>query len=31
MLLHRKFVGSFMLARRLRARVDLAEMVRECI
>jgi aarF domain-containing kinase len=31
MLLHRKFIGSFMLARRLRARVDLAEMAREWI
>ncbi|NEV60624.1 ABC1 kinase family protein [Thiorhodococcus minor] len=31
MFLHRKFMGSFMLSRRLRARVDLAEMARTCI
>jgi len=29
MFLHRKFVGTFMLCRRLRARVDLREMLRE--
>jgi aarF domain-containing kinase len=31
MLLHRKFMGSFMLSRRLRARVDLSKLARECI
>ncbi|AFL75112.1 ABC1 kinase family protein [Thiocystis violascens] len=31
MFLHRKFMGSFMLSRRLRARVDLATIVRECL
>jgi len=29
--LHRKFMGSFMLSRRLRARVDLSEMARLCL
>lgn len=31
MFLHRKFMGSFMLSRRLRARVELAEMARACL
>ncbi|MBK1723091.1 ABC1 kinase family protein [Thiocystis violacea] len=31
MFLHRKFMGSFMLSRRLRARVELSEIARECI
>ena len=30
MFLHRKFMGSFMLSRRLRARVDLSEMAQIC-
>ncbi len=29
--LHRKFMGSFMLSRRLRARVDLAAMAQSCL
>lgn len=29
--LHRKFMGSFMLSRRLRARVDLATMAQNCL
>jgi predicted unusual protein kinase regulating ubiquinone biosynthesis (AarF/ABC1/UbiB family) len=29
--LHRKFMGSFMLSRRLRARVELAEIARACL
>ncbi len=31
MFLHRKFMGSFMTSRRLRARVNLAEMAHDCI
>lgn len=31
MFLHRKFMGTFMLARRLRARVDLSEIAVDCI
>lgn len=31
MFLHRKLMGSFMLSRRLRARVDLSEIARDCI
>ncbi|MBK1716124.1 ABC1 kinase family protein [Thiocystis violacea] len=31
MFLHRKFMGSFMLSRRLRARVELSEIARACI
>jgi aarF domain-containing kinase len=29
--LHRKFMGSFMLSRRLRARVDLATIAQQCL
>ena len=29
--LHRKFMGSFMLSRRLRARVELSEIARDCL
>jgi aarF domain-containing kinase len=31
MFLHRKFMGSFMLSRRLRARVELSEIARDCL
>ncbi len=31
MFLHRKFMGSFMLSRRLRARVDLSDIASTCI